>query len=122
MFSCFYITPITLERRDRPCCVSLVGCTVVIAGKMQAEAEITRSVTILAFESLAPQGFSGAILMWGKVLPMKAIFQLFMVTPTGTNIIIHEYTQNLNLWRKIAYGKNTIQCPVPDPAHRRHHL
>lgn len=109
MFSCFYITSITLEWRNHPCWVSLVGCTVVIAGKMQVEAEIARPVTILAFESLAPQGFSGAVLMWGKSLYAKVIFQLFMVTPTGTNTIIHEHTPNLNLWRKIAYGKNTIR-------------
>ncbi|MCD7803124.1 MAG: hypothetical protein LUH09_09570 [Clostridiales bacterium] len=109
MFIRFYITSIALEKRDRPCWVSLVGCAVVIAGKMQAEAEIARPVTILAFESLAPQGFSGAVLLWGKVLPTKAVFQFFMVTPTGTNTIIHEHTLNLNLWRKIAYGKNTIR-------------
>ncbi len=74
MFSCFHITSITLEGRNYPCWVSLVGCTVVIAGKMQAEAEIARPVTILAFESLAPQGFSDAVFMWGKDLSMKAVF------------------------------------------------
>lgn len=74
-----------------------------------AENRNSRPVTILAFESLAPQGFSEAVLMWGKVLPMKAVFRLFMVTPTGTNTIIHEHTLNLNLWRKIAYEKNTIR-------------